>query len=984
LKRLDARALSSALLSLLQLKSLVALALIAALAFGSVPAMAQGSTTVSGVATDVSGGPLSGVTITMVGPQTYTATTGDDGTYTISGITPGTYTVTAAKAGYETEREQQFVVAADTTSTLSVALGQSTLNSLRIIGSTSTRSGRPGFNTGPASVNVVSSQRLADFGGSGQVMRVLDQIPGIITGHPGSTSNGASPGGITYPVIRGSNSFETATLIDGHPLAVQTFGDYVTTFLNSNMFQSIEIIKGPGASSPVDNYALNGTVNFRTIDPTTKPAFTFMQGIDNFGGVFNNYNATGTVFNGKLGYVLAYAVDGTPGPVTNQQNYFTTFPAGASGNINGGSISSPTSPAANAATNGIWNNPTFANSTLVGCCFPLNSWYTNKAELAKLRVNFSPVTSFTASYLGSQTVSNQTYNTVYNYPVNFAPGVGYTGNLAPGPVMTTQNVPISFGELGDENEVNNEPIFQFDARTRFKNDTILARYYTASINRLLYDPPMPASNTYTLWGTTCPSTFTLNAAGTSCTKTGSAPVAPTVYNGSQATVNVTPASFQQSEEDRLRGGSFEYDHPFGGDNGDVASFTFDSVSGISNSYSSTSTSIYAGSKEVYNTALLRAVMNFGKLGVTFSNYLNWYVFYYAQNSGTSAAPVLNWATQYPFHYDPRIGLTWRLDPNTSLRLSAGSAIVPPYLSLLEGATAAGLTFAPPTGSATGTTSKLAPQNGLVPETGFGYDFGSDVKLDRSGYTVFSGDMYMNNVFNQFVTSSFFVGNCTVVSSTSCAIGPTGTIPAYAQMAQNISNARYAGIEFSLTTDPPVGFGGILSGSLIRAFPYNVPSSLYCVNPPSCTSFTNLGVVNGINYYSGNNISGTGAGGGGHVLNVITPSGGTAVPYSQGYAELHYRTAHGALGLFGLTYYGPNNAYSVPAFVVANATARFPLGNQVFLQLSGDNLFGSNGNNYVTAFGGVPVQLANGLTGLTNANTVGPPTYRFSLSWYPGH
>jgi hypothetical protein len=75
---------------------------------------------------------------------------------------------------------------------------------------------------------------------------------------------------------------------------------------------------------------------------------------------------------------------------------------------------------------------------------------------------------------------------------------------------------------------------------------------------------------------------------------------------------------------------------------------------------------------------------------------------------------------------------------------------------------------------------------------------------------------------------------------------------------------------------------------------------------------------------------------------------------------------------------------VPAFVVANATARFPLGNQVFLQLSGDNLFGSNGNNYVTAFGGVPVQLANGLTGLTNANTVGPPTYRFSLSWYPGH
>lgn len=959
--------------------------------FGQVPASAQETATIAGTATDVNGGPLSGVTITMTGPQTYTATTGDDGTYSISGVAPGTYNVTATKAGYNPEHEDQYVVTGGANANLSVALGQASLNTLKVIGRTSTRSGRLGFNSGPASVATITQQQFLDFGGSGQVMRLLDQTPGIITGHPGSTSNNGSPGAITYPVIRGSNSFETATLIDGHPVSVSDFGDFVTTFLNSNTFGSVEIVKGPGASSPVVNNAINGTVNFRTLEPTTKPQFTIQQGWDSFGGQFNNYTATGTVLNGKLGYAFVYAVNGTPGASTGQQYLFTP---GSGVSINGGAaIGFPTN---SIAIPSVRNNPQFGQTSLLACCYPISDTFMNKGELGKVRVNFSPVTSFTASYLGGQTWSNQQANVAYTYPSIFIPGAGYTttnGYSSGTAFNTIQGVFFP----PDEFELDNEPIFQFDLRTSVGNDTILARYYTASLNRLQYQGAFNAptqSFTYSnvqLWGTTCPSGFNQTAPGAMCTKTGSAPVAPTVYNGTTGnTITIPGAYFQSTEADSLHGGSFEYDHVFGGDSGDVVSFTFDSSSAVGQSFSQsgvsslTSTtipapsySVFPGSKEVNSTALIRGNFNFGKLNVTLANYLNWYFQYYTQNAAAS------FTSAYPFHWDPRLGLTYRLNSDTSLRFSMGSAIAPPFLNLLEGASIATATIPNPVSGASSTFVSLAPANGLAPETAFGYDFGADARLTPDGYTVLSGDMYVNTIYNQFVKSLITLGSCTPGAS-SCALSPAGTITAYGLEPMNLGTSRFAGIELNIRRDPPVGFGGVFSGSLIRAFPFNVPASFYCANPPACSQLTNLGIVNGANYFAGNSISSVGGTSTGSGFNVITPSGGTAVPYSQGYFEFHYRTARGGLGLIGATYYGPNNPYNLPAFFVANATARFPIyDNQTFIQVSGDNIFNAYPSPVVSAFQGSPVILANGQTGLENANTVGPPVFRLELVKYFG-
>ena len=74
------------------------------------------------------------------------------------------------------------------------------------------------------------------------------------------------------------------------------------------------------------NYAINGTINFRTLDPTRRPSGNVTIGVDSFGGVFSNFGYS-TTLNNKFGFVVDYAVDGTPGPLKNA-NYPDVLPGG--------------------------------------------------------------------------------------------------------------------------------------------------------------------------------------------------------------------------------------------------------------------------------------------------------------------------------------------------------------------------------------------------------------------------------------------------------------------------------------------------------------------------------------------------------------------------------------------------------------------------------------------------------------------------------
>jgi outer membrane receptor protein involved in Fe transport len=946
----------------------------------------QNTGTVNGVVTDTTGVPIPNATVSVKGPTTTSVMTTSAGLFSLP-LTPGTYSFAVTKAGFEPATQTDYVVLPGATSNVTVSLAPATLSSLREVGRVSVSSGSSSFNASPASVATISNQQAQDQGQL-QVQRLLDQTPGIVIDHPGTSANNAAPGAITFPSIRGGLGFETASLIDGHPLAVQTFGDYVTTFLNTYVLQDIEVIKGPGAAAPETYYAINGTVNFRTLEPTAKLTGAIDQGFDSYGGEFSNFRISDTVLKNKLAFVFDYAIDGTPGPLVNSNGYVQL---GSSWLLNGATQVGFTTNANPIKSN--INNPFAAQSTALACCIPVNTNYNSKTELAKLRYNFSPATVATVSYLGSQAYTDQNGNHVYSYPTAFGPGSSYPGAnnpliLQPG----TQTIYSNVFFPANEYEINNEPIFQGEVRTTLGHDTILGRYYTASINRLQYNtlPGEDASLTepLKLFGTveTCPAGFPTYTSSTKlCSNSGGTTAAP-VFNtfaGQNVAVSMPGSYFRETEEDKLHGGSLEYDH-FLGDSGNLITLSYNQTNANTDSYEFEPDqffTIWGGSSVRYSTLLLRGILNpTSKLNVTPALYYD----NYSQRYTTNGAASFQTATYGRF--DPRLGLTYRADPDVSLRASAGAALAPPYLALLD---------AGPPGYKLDSSGAFATdtqnQGNVKAETSFGYDVGADVRLPGDGATIFSGDLYLNNVFNQFVSGAVFQnGNITLCKATSkpppCKSGDTAvTVPLLTSSAQNLNNARYEGIELSLHRDPHVGIGFTTQGALMRAYPYNLSPCIYSTKLTktgalNCDLYqTNLGIVNGANFYgsgsSGSN--GNPSNGAGSNFNSVNNH---AIPYAQGYGEIHYRTERGGYIGFGETYYGNNNSLNVPAFWVANASVEFPLPSGFALAITGDNIFNANQNSTILLSQGIGVPLVNGQNGLTNANNIGPAVYRFIFKY----
>lgn len=906
---------------------------------------AAGAITISGAVSDDSGAPVSGADVVLTGPQKYTGTTDARGAFAFANVTQGVYALSITKPGYATATESDIVALAGQTQNLVVRMDRVTFSSLRTIASVRA-SGRGSINTGAASVDVVTTQTFVDQS-QPQVTRVLNQIPGLQISLPSNSSNGASPGSITVPNIRGATSYETASLIDGHPISVGQYGDNVTTFLNSFMFGGVEVIKGPGAESPVVNNAIGGTTNFRTLDPTLKPDSEILFGVDNRGGTFTNFRYSNTV--GKLGFVVDLATNNNPSALSGKRVYYD--PTG--GILNGGNLQG------NATSSQIGN--TVSNLTtgypLLACCFILSGALNQNAELAKIRYRFSPATSMTVSYLGGQTDSDQNGNTSALVSGQFTPGPGYTGSLKPGPMLIGYN--LFPGAYSGEHNI--EPIFQAEFSTTVNNDTLLARYYHASILRYQYQGMTnnPDFNSVALYGTSSVS----NPGDISAT-----------YNGSTQTIGFNDY-YQEPELDKLAGGSFEYRHPI--NNGDLT-FSVDRTDAQSYDYSVFPGPFYSfglpkGTGQTLTTYLLRGHFYLGKrLDLTLSNYLNTYRLTYPNGCATDCntfGPAVNgtgvsFGTSNLSHDDPRIALVYRPNGDAAIRFSAGSSIAPPFLGLLSSVPSSA-TYNAGDPAAFETTNN----GSLRPETAFGWDLGTDVRLSDH-LTVVSGDLYFTNLFNRFFAQSVDTG---LICGTSVTCESSGPVPPNTHLLNqtnvNISNARFEGIELAIRRSPAVGLGFTLSGALQKGYYYNLPPDFYCSVPgPACTPDQNLNII------SGENTNGIPVG-----FYNVSYNGNMRIPYSQGNAEVSYRFKNSAYVAFGETYYGTNNSLNEPPFGIAYATLRYPLNGHMSLQLSGDNLFNAYPAILPLYGGGVPIPLADGTTAATNGNVLGPATFRLSLT-----
>jgi len=907
-------------------------------------AFAQSGVAVTGSVTDESGAPIAGVTVTLKGPATQSTESDAKGAFAFSAVPPGIYVLSATKAGYTTAVQNDITILAGQSTTLAVRMGVATFSTLRTIASVRTTGNA--INTSAASVNVVNTQTFINQA-QPQVTRVLSQVPGLQISFPSNSANAAAPGAITIPNIRAATSYETASLIDGHPISVGQYGDNVTTFLNAFMFSNIEVIKGPGADSPEVNNAIGGTTNFHTKDPTASPAAQMLFGVDNRGGTLSNFSFSDTV--GRLGFVIDLATDNNPSALNNKQVYYDPSFGQMPGIVlNGNSQSSPV-----ANTNSYITN----KFPLLACCYTLYGSLDQTAELAKLRYKLSPSTAFTVTYMGNQSTSDQNGNTSDFTNGFFTPGPGYSGPLQAGPIQVATIFPGAYS-----GEFNNEPIIQGEIASTIGKDSILARYYQATISRYQFQGGSPSSldyNNITLYGTS-----SSNYGGT------------INFNGAGARVGFNDF-YQEPELDKLQGGTFEYQHPLA--NNDLITFSAERTWAQSTDYSIFSGPFYSfnlppGTNQTLTTYLLRGHFYAGpRLEATLSNYFNTYSSTYPINcvSSCNSQAAAQFGTGVIFqttnntHFDPRVSFVFRPNSNSSIRASAGSAIAPPFLGLLNQ-----ITSAPSYSSGSNVAIESQSNGNLKPETGFGYDLGGDVRL-HDHQTIVTGDVYLTNLFNRFFGQTVNTGLVCGTANPCSGGAPPGT-PIVNQTNTNISNARFEGIELELRRQPAVGFGFDLSGALQRGYYYNLPPYFYCSIPgPGCTPDQNLNII------SGENTNGVGVGIGG-----LSYNGNMRIPYSQGNAEFSYTFSNGAYASLGETYYGHNNSLNEPAFGIGYATVRYPINDTLALQISGDNIFNAYPGYLPINGGGVAIPLYGGGTAATTGNVLGPATWRLMLMTRP--
>lgn len=977
-------------------------------ASGSGPALAADTGAITGSVQAADGTPIADANVVIQGQARMATVSDAKGTFAFSNVPAGFYTLVVTKAGFQTYSADNIAAFSGETQKVNVVLAALSFSSLRTIANVSTiEPGVATINKSTASISTISGQTFINQG-QAQVAKVLNETPGIFTSpynsSNGNPSNGESPASPQTPQIRGALPYETESLIDGHPVSVGSAGFYSPTLINPWLIQDVELVKGPGSMPEEINYAINGTVNYRTLSPTSKPQGTAMFGYDDWGGVSTGFKATGSTANHKFGYAFGYVTDGAPGPLKDfsfhgSQLPLTTGPVGGPYYVNGqqvamigGVVGLGGAPPQFAPYDGMGIN--FVDP-ITGCCYKMDTGYHSTSELGKLLYNFSSGTSLTLSYLGGQNmygngdpnaysvslVGNTGLPAAYfapcgsaNAPLECNPfASGGTYNCASTGTAPACNSAVPFdvssvNGLGDTWTQQN--LFQGEFRTTVgRTGTLLARYYSGSLNNYaVLGPPAGTPFTYSMntYGTIplCPTGTTFDTApppaaggsdpnGWMCLASGGGAVAPvnTTFNGQNATYSTTSEANTFLTNDTMSGETLELQELLGQNTVTLAYDRSEQASASTANEPSVGIIVDSpvkGSKQTFQTISLRGIIPINpKVMLSIGDYAINYLSHYSIDGGKT----FNDASHA--YNEPRAALTVHPDADTSFRFSTGGSVAPPYISLVS---SGGPSWSAVIGGVPAAGWLQNANNGSInAETAWSYDLGVDRRLDRS--TSIGIDAYFTQLHNLFLTQTTSV----VPATFGPAPGMCPNLPCLVSETANLGQARYEGVEFALDNAPAFGLGWKVHGSLQRAFTYNLPPYFYCAGTvdasgkpvppgPGCVYNTNLAVIPEVNF------------GGQPTALAGAPNGiGSArVPYSQGYAELNWSGHFGQYYNVGLTYFGSNNAYNVPAFAVVSANARWSISNHgTSLQLSADNLTNAYPNAYADFFGGAPLPLVQG-------------------------
>jgi hypothetical protein len=425
------------------------------------PALAQapaGSTTVSGRILDISAGlPITSAVVALRQNEAVVAstTTARDGSFSFPNVGPGDYSLLITANGYQTTLIPTLRVEAGQASVeLQTALVPATTG-LREIAAVSVASNTAVNKTATINKNL-NPNILQDqnYMRAGDALGTLPWVTSTTTNSVGDDEN---------IQLRGFDPSESVALIDGHPIgplgacpaANNPVGPVPCPYnSNGSLFDyqlaqfwgmsNINVTLGSGALGLYGVPTLGGSIDFQTLNPTPTAHATFLQGYGDLDHTMTGFSATGTL--GRLGYALAYAVEGSSGELQGPilQNAMLS---GANFNkALGGKDAADCTNAPVSNTYGSAMPPSLTAADVAACTIDVGSDYLNKNVLAKFTYALDSKTSVQASFFDAASNDNgigngQNYYTPYSQMLGQANSVIAGGNnnfmLMPSGTQTT-------------------------------------------------------------------------------------------------------------------------------------------------------------------------------------------------------------------------------------------------------------------------------------------------------------------------------------------------------------------------------------------------------------------------------------------------------------------------------------------------------------------------------------------------------------------
>jgi outer membrane receptor protein involved in Fe transport len=882
-------------------------------AASAAPAPAE-ATSITGVVRSATGALVPGATVTATGPVKASMTTDAAGSFSLS-LAPGVYAVTVSKAGYETASSQGIALVAGVSVPLTVTISEQNLSTLRTIGSV-TANGRSAtaINTGAATQSYIGAQAFTGLANP-QINDVIQRIPDVVVEKLGTQAD-------TTIVVGGLQPYETQVLIDGHPVALGQYGVFLSQYFPSYMIGGVETQSGPGNTTPFANIAVGGTVNLQTIGFTKKTTFEATQGFDEYSSLNTNAIVTGSA--GKLDYVASAGVQSSNGP------YFGKKACDVYETDSSTTVNSPNS------------------AGIAAFCGDFSGSFYSRAQLEKVRYEFSPTTSFDIGFLGSYGGFS---------PQGSAWGASYGPTLIEGCIPGTLECtnPANANLIGKTINgfywfpgtliVNQQQLYDAQFRTSFADTTLLVRPYVGAIEPETYigngegafpaffgpNASYPPCTTLTPTTTCYPGPQTI-APGAQIPATGL--TAPNAFENTSCPVgniysfnqinspkNTVVSSNGQEEcfqypystyeRDSLYGSTFSLQHPVEGGNG-LIDLTYDFHGSDTFAYANNPINFQVpqGSATRYSTfSLTGNLAPLPKLGVRFGLYnTDWTVVGTQPVFSNGAQTGTTGVDRTVGHFDPHVALTYRYDADTSLRAAFGTSTTFPFVGDVTGPAA----IQPPAFLYTaGIVTEKNPN--LDPETSTAYDFGADRRFP--GSSIVSLDLQkttVRNVFQQLTTQE----NTTLNGA-----------PAILGIFTPINVARLDAylLTFKFSHAPRVGLGYNVALTADRSILSGIPAAAYNSSPS----------------LPADNVQVCGNG-------EFTPGLATCIPYLKGYGQFNYTTSQGTYAALGVDYEGANNQYYQPPFAVLDLEARQPLTRYVELNFSVQNLLNTNSYDYLAA------------------------------------